>query len=144
MATAAAHPPRFSPGLSVRRGVGSRRKAAADGHAGRGRLRCTLDDGGTSGEMTVTEAEWLACDDSQPMLDYLRGKASERKLRLFLAACCRHLWIVTTGEDRAEVGVAEMFADWKADKRLLATAAEALRRVLGHGHEQLPRIAPPP
>src|SRR3712207_1024524 len=31
----------------------------------------------------VTEAEWLACDDPRPMLEFLRGKASERKLRLF-------------------------------------------------------------
>jgi hypothetical protein len=35
----------------------------------------------------MNEAEWLACTDPRVMLDYLRGKASERKLRLFAKAC---------------------------------------------------------
>ena len=37
----------------------------------------------------MTEAEWLACNDPTPMLEFLRDKASERKLRLFFCACCR-------------------------------------------------------
>jgi hypothetical protein len=37
----------------------------------------------------VTEAEWLARTDPQPMLDFRQGKVSERKLRLFAAARCR-------------------------------------------------------
>ena len=35
----------------------------------------------------MTEQEWLACTDRRKVLDSLRGKASERKLRLFACAC---------------------------------------------------------
>jgi hypothetical protein len=41
--------------------------------------------------MRVTEAEWLAATDAEPMLAFLRDKASERKLMLFLSACNRRI-----------------------------------------------------
>jgi hypothetical protein len=40
----------------------------------------------------MTETEWLASANPQPMLDYLAGQVSERKLRHFAAACCRRVW----------------------------------------------------
>src|SRR5262249_17081188 len=40
----------------------------------------------------MTEAEWLACTEPKPMLEFLRGRASDRKFRLFGCACCRRLW----------------------------------------------------
>jgi hypothetical protein len=35
----------------------------------------------------MTEAKWLAATDPRQMLDFVRGKVSERKLRLFAVAC---------------------------------------------------------
>jgi hypothetical protein len=60
----------------------------------------------------MTEAEWLATTDPTPMLEFLRGNASERKLRLFMIACARLLWErIPPGEMREAVEAAERGAD---------------------------------
>jgi hypothetical protein len=38
----------------------------------------------------MTEAEWLACAEPYRMLQFLRGRVSDRKLYHFAFACCRH------------------------------------------------------
>lgn len=40
----------------------------------------------------MTEAEWAVCQESEKMLEYLAGRASDRKLRLFACACCFEVW----------------------------------------------------
>ena len=61
----------------------------------------------------MTEAEWLACTNPQPMLESLRGKASDRKLRLFAAARCRLFGPDWNGwwPIREAVNAAEQFSD---------------------------------
>ena len=39
----------------------------------------------------MDETTWNTCTDPQRMLEYLRGRVSERKIRLFACACCRHI-----------------------------------------------------
>src|SRR5579871_2951415 len=39
----------------------------------------------------MTEKEWLAFTDPTPMLAFLYGRVSDRKLRLFACACCSRL-----------------------------------------------------
>lgn len=59
----------------------------------------------------MTEAEWLSCTDPQPMLKYLRRRASERKLRLFSVACCRQIWSLLDQIGKQAVECAERYAD---------------------------------
>src|SRR5262245_20989169 len=44
----------------------------------------------------MTEAEWLVCSDPTPMLGFLQGRASERKLQCFSVACSRRVWFLIT------------------------------------------------
>ena len=58
------------------------------------------------------EADWLACETPEPMLDFVNEQASERKLRLFACGCVRRVWrLLTDVRSRAAVRAAEQFAD---------------------------------
>jgi hypothetical protein len=60
----------------------------------------------------MTETGWLACDDPTPMLEFLGGKASERKLRLFACACLRRVWhLLSAAKGRRIVVRLEDFVD---------------------------------
>jgi hypothetical protein len=71
----------------------------------------------------MTEAEWLACTDRQLLLEFLRGKTSDRKLRLFVCACCRRIWEWLGDKPRGWVGIAEQYADGVVNQQELEKAA---------------------
>jgi hypothetical protein len=75
----------------------------------------------------VDEQVWLNSIDPTPMMEFLRGKTSDRKLRLLGCACCRLIshWI-TDGRSRQAVEIAERYADGGVgDAELSAAAATA-------------------
>ncbi len=67
----------------------------------------------------MTEQEWLACTEPTPMLDFLKGQDTKRKLRIFACACCHRINNITTDKGRAAVKGAERFADGLIDEREL-------------------------
>jgi hypothetical protein len=77
----------------------------------------------------MTEQEWLECTDPMPMLEFLRGKASDRKLRLFASACCRHIWhLLTDDRTRRHIEAGELYADGLLSRAALRQVEEAGRR----------------
>jgi hypothetical protein len=66
--------------------------------------------------VAMTESEWMECTDPIPMVEFLRGKVSDRKLRLFVSAIC------------GGVDVAERHADGNAtDEELEEASLDAYR-----------------
>jgi hypothetical protein len=73
----------------------------------------------------MTEQEWRACTDPKAMLEFLRGKASDRKLRLFACACCRRIWhLIDDQRCRQAVEAAERYAEGRVSREELKAAAD--------------------
>src|SRR5207247_746951 len=99
----------------------------------------------------MTEAEWLACAEPETMtgvnpermLAALRGKVSQRKVRLFATACCRRIiWHLLPEGCRQGVEVLERFADEDAStEELQACAADAQALAEGAGSESVTAAA---
>ena len=63
---------------------------------------------------SFSESDWLAAADPAPMLAFLRGKASDRKVRLFGCAACRLIWsLFPDPANRALVAAVEDHPDGK-------------------------------
>src|ERR1700722_12411932 len=105
----------------------------------------------------MTHKEWLECHYPRPMLEGAQGvdqcegfvdgndprpilpgsllTFSERKLRLYAVACCRHSWTAFTDERcRKAVDVGEQFANGTATSEQLARAANAAHSIRPHSH----------
>ena len=97
----------------------------------------------------MTESEWLACGDAGPMLEFIEGAASNRKLRLFAVACCRASRQLMLNEGhRGALDVAGRFAEGGATEAELSEAferANALACALygDHGAERKVRRVSP-
>lgn len=79
----------------------------------------------------MTEAEWLASFDPGPMLEFLKGKVSDRKFRLFSCACYRRIWHKLPEVSRQTVEVAERFVDGKATSVELRSARQLVMSQYG-------------
>jgi hypothetical protein len=78
------------------------------------------------------------------MLEFLRRRASDRKVRLFAVACCRRVWASLEHEEfRDAVRKAESFADGLADRDELLQAHEKARAIFPrlHGKDSGPAAA---
>jgi hypothetical protein len=86
----------------------------------------------------VTEQEWNRCTSTLDMLAFLHkpGK-SDRKLRLFAAACCRRHWdVLDDPRSKRAVTVGEAYADGWADLPAMADALDFAREVERQGWSQ--------
>jgi len=85
----------------------------------------------------MTEREWLGQLSLMPKLQYLKGSASDRKLRLFACACCRRAWDrLSDQRSRSAVEAAEQFADGAIDSNNLAVAHQAARAAVAEARGQ--------
>jgi hypothetical protein len=73
----------------------------------------------------MTDEEWLSCCIPEQMVELLNPQQSDRKLRLFAAACCRRIWhLLTDIRGRRIVEISELYADQRASYELLVETVD--------------------
>ncbi len=92
----------------------------------------------------MTEAEWHACNDPRPMLEFVGGCASERKLRLLCCACARRVWhLLEANSLRRAVDALECYADTAIDAETFQAAASQTHPMRVYYYEVFDRRQPP-
>jgi hypothetical protein len=79
----------------------------------------------------MTEEEWLACQEPTPLLEFLKGKATRRKLLLLMVACYERLeQFFIADVARGAIACAYRYAEGQADDAELEQANHAVRKVI--------------
>jgi hypothetical protein len=84
----------------------------------------------------VTEEQWNACTDPRALLDVLAHKArpGQRRRRLLLCACCRHLWhLFQANPNGRAIEVAELQVDGLVGGKEVRRARRAVDEQLQQG-----------
>lgn len=77
----------------------------------------------------MTEAEWNVCNDPHVIIEYQRYVATERKMRLFVAAACRKK---LSAKDHVLLSLLEQLAEGTADSRKIASRRKPQNLSKGH------------
>jgi hypothetical protein len=89
----------------------------------------------------MTEEVWQQCHQVETMIRFAQAKVTQRKLRLFLCACCRRLGELLSEEDRQVLMVAEGFAEGQANDDQLSKAHESASSRQGQPATALQTVA---
>lgn len=90
----------------------------------------------------MTEQKWMECTDPGPMLEFLRGKVSDRKFRLFSCACVRRqVWHILDMRGRGAIILSERLAQGQASSTELHSAALTMNTAFHTTHEKTAKAA---
>lgn len=91
----------------------------------------------------MSEVEWLRSSEIEAMLLCAGNAVTDRKLSLFVAACCRRIWhILTDARCRQAVEIIERYADKQAKLRELKAVEPEVTAAREEARAGLPGTGP--
>jgi hypothetical protein len=61
--------------------------------------------------VAMSESDWDGCTDPAPMLEFVDGRLSDRKVRVLVTGCARQVWHLLTRKERKNLEASERYAD---------------------------------